>query len=342
MAAGQQYTMVPLGFSGFSGSIGGYTGLNNNGDVVGYNSLTNAAFLYTDGKLTSLGLGYGDRVAIDNRGQVATVSSTSYRSYLYTPPNLGNLTDLGSLGGRGGLNNAGQTNAMALDDSGVVVGVSSYPAASPTWHAFSFANGRISDLGVLVAGGNRQARGINNLGQIVGDSWATGGYDRAFQMVNGTMTDMDPSLPAYDSYAQAINDVGQILVVTNKAWHQVFNGRKLQWVAYRGTNWYTLLFSSNGTSTDLGTLGTPGTFGSAMNRGGDVVGQAYAANGTPPAFLYRAGLMMDLNSHVLNACGLTLVRAANIDDAGQIICWGQAADGSFQLVVLSPDYSHPV
>ena len=88
-ATAQQYSMVALGFSGFSGTSGGYTGFNNYGDVVGHDSLTNTAFLYTGGLVTSLGLGYGDGVAINNRGQVALQSSTSYHSDLYTPPNLG-------------------------------------------------------------------------------------------------------------------------------------------------------------------------------------------------------------------------------------------------------------
>ena len=193
-ATAQQYTMVALGFSGFSGTSGSYTGLNNYGDVVGYDSLTNTAFLYTGGVVTSLGLGYGDGVAINNRGQVALQSSTSYHSYLYTPPNLGRIQDLGTLGG---LNGMGETYAIAMNDGGTIVGSSSIPSSTtPAWHAFVYANSHISDLGVLVPGGNSVARAINTQGQIVGDSTYPGGYDRAFQMVSGTMTDMDPANPA--------------------------------------------------------------------------------------------------------------------------------------------------
>ena len=64
LATAQQYNMVTLGFAGFAGQSGGYTGLNNYGDMVGYDSWTNAAFLYTGGVVTSLGLGYGDGMAI--------------------------------------------------------------------------------------------------------------------------------------------------------------------------------------------------------------------------------------------------------------------------------------
>jgi probable HAF family extracellular repeat protein len=182
------------------------------------------------------------------------------------------------------------------------------------------------------------ARSINTQGQIVGDSWSLGGYDRAFQMVNGTMTDLDPGNPAYDSYAQGINDSGQTIVVTNKAWHQVWINRyKLLWVAYRGPVWYTLLYTSNGASTDLGNLGsTSGTYGESINRAGDVVGQTYLGNGSQRAFLYHAGAMVDLNYHVVNLSGLTLVAGNNINDWGQIVCWARNTDGSFQIVVLTP------
>ena len=338
-ATAQQYTMVALGFSGFSGTSGGYTGLNDYGDVVGYDSLTNAAFLYTGGVVTSLGLGYGDGVAINNRGQVALQSSTSHHSYLYTPPNLGRILDLGTLGGPGGLNGMGETYATAMNDGGTIVGSSSVPSSTtPAWHAFVYANSHISDLGVLVPGGSSMARAINTQGQIVGDSSNPGAYDRAFQMVNGTMTDMDPANPAYDSEALGINDSGQILVGTNKAWHQVQVSRnKLLWVAYRGPYWYTLLYSGT-VNTNLGNLGSAvgGTYGASLNRAGDVVGQTYLANGAGRAFLYHAGAMVDLNYHVVNLSGLTLIAGNNINDQGQIVCWARNTDGTFQVVVLTP------
>jgi probable HAF family extracellular repeat protein len=339
MATAQQYTMVTLGFAGYSGTSGGYTGLNNSGDVVGYDSWTNGAFLYTGGVVTSLGLGYGDGVAINSRGQVALQSSTSVHSYLYTPPNTGHLADLGTLGGGGGLNNTGQTYAMAMNDSGTVVGSSSYPSTTtPAWRAFAYANGAISNLGAFTPSGSSTARGVNAQGQIVGDSWSGGGYDRAFQMVNGVMTDMDPGNPAYDSQANAINDAGQIVVVTNKAWRQVWiNRNKLLWVAYRGPVSYTLVYNSNGASTDLGNLGPSyGTYGESVNRAGDVVGQTYLNNVGQRAFLYHAGAMIDLNYHVVNLSGLTLLAGNNINDFGQIVCWARNPDGTTQIVVLTP------
>jgi probable HAF family extracellular repeat protein len=338
MASAQQYNMVTLGFAGFAGNSGGYTGLNNYGNVVGYDSWTNAAFLYSGGAVTSLGLGYGDGMAINKNGQVILQSSTSMHSYLYTPPNLGHMVDLGTLGGGGGLNNTGQTYATAMNDSGTIVGTSSYPSSSAAWHAFVYANGSISNLGVLVPGGSSEARGINSQGQIVGDSWSGGGYDRAFQMVNGVMTDMDLGNPAYDSVAVGINDAGQTIIVTNLAWRQVWLNRfKFTWVAYRGPVWYTELCDSNGACKNLGSVASNyGTYGESVNQAGDVVGQTYLTNVGQRAFLYHAGTIVDLNYHVVNLSGLTLIAGNNINDLGQIVCWARNPDGSTQIVVLTP------
>jgi probable HAF family extracellular repeat protein len=203
--------------------------------------------------------------------------------------------------------------------------------------SWSFSTGAITDLGTL--GGVSTARGINSAGQIVGQSNTATGYQRAFQMVGGTMTDMDPANPAYDSYASAINNAGQIVVVTNKAWHLVQISRnKLLWTAYRGSYWYTLLYNSNGTNIDLGNLGgTLGTYGQAMNNAGDVVGTAYIPAGNRHAFVRHSGVMLDLNSHVINLpAGSTLVTATNINDYGQIVCTVNRTGEFDKMVLLTP------
>jgi len=333
-ATAQQYNMVVLGPCGTSTQYLPYAGLNNQGDVVGYNSQVNSAVIYRGGAITSLGLGHAAGTAINNLGQVALYSSTSFHSYLFDPAYAGRLVDLGTLGGGGGLHGGGVTSATAMNDRGTIVGSSSVPGT--VHHAFVYANGSISDLGSL--GGDSTASGINNFGQIVGTSTDSNGYQRAFQMINGTMTDLDPSNPAYDSVASGINDSGQIVVVTNKAWHLVQVSRnKLLWVAYRGPYWYTLLYSG-GRYTDLGNLGTTlGTQGGSINTGGDVVGFSYSSPGVQHAFLYHAGHMLDLNSHVNNLAGWTLWSANNINDWGQIVCFGHGPDGVPQIVLLIPE-----
>ncbi len=337
MAVAQQYSMTVLG----PYETLPYTGINNFGEVSAYDSAINTVVIYSAGGVTSLGLGHAAGTAINNAHQVVMWSSSTDRSYLVSPPYV-YLLDLGALGVGPGPGPRGTQTAVAwaMNDSGTIVGESSITTTvnPPLWHAFSYAGGHMTDLGTLDPANNSMARSINSLGQIVGESKTAAGYGRAFRMVNGTMTDIDPGQPAYDSSGYAINDSGQMVVLTNKAWHQVQMGKKLLWVAYRGPAWYTLLYNSNGSSVDVGNLGsTFGTFGSAMNNAGDVVGQSYVPNGSPHAFLYHAGVMIDLNSRTYRMAGWTLASAQNINDLGQIVCQALGPDGVYQMVLLTPE-----
>jgi hypothetical protein len=57
---------------------------------------------------------------------------------------------------------------------------------------------------------------------------------------------------------------------------------------------------------------------------------------TQHAFVYHAGAMVDLNTHVNNLTGWTLWMATNINDYGQIVCMGTGPDGLHQIVLLTP------
>lgn len=315
-----------------------YAGINNQGDVVGYNSAANWAFLYTGGAVTSLGVGYSAGTTINNNDQVLIYSSTAYHSYLYSPPSP-YMVDIGTLGGTGARNGGFATFAASMNDSGSIVGYSSvniitFPHTVTTvFHAFLYSNGQMTDLGSLSQIGNSAASGINSPGQIVG--WATNssGYMRAVQVVNSVMTDLDPGATAYDSNAAAINDLGQIVVVSNKAFCQ---GIKRFPVPCRGTSWYSLVYSG-GTFTNIGNLGsTLGTYANAINNYGDIVGMTYPAQSVQHAFLYRAGTMLDLNNHVNNLSGWSLWSAAAINDLGQIVCFAHGPAGEEEIVLLNP------
>ena len=331
-APAQQYSMTTLApYAGIPN-----TGMNNLGDVVGYSSAINNAFLYSGGTLTPLGLGYSTGTATNNLKQIVLYSTTAYHSYLLSPPNV-YLVDLGTLGGGGGLLNRGITTGLSINDSGTIVGYSN--VNSTTYHAFQYARGRMTDLGTL--GTTSAATSINSYGQVVGYSLNSGGYQRAFQMVNGVMTDLDPANPTYDSGAMAINDLGQIVVQTNKAWCRLGPGpsrisSRPSQVACRGSYYYTLLYSGSG-ATNIGNLGTTlGTYGNGVDKYGSVVGMTYPANSVQHAFLYRAGTMLDLNNHVSNLGTWSLWSADHINDLGQIVCLARAPDGTYWSVLLSP------
>jgi len=168
-------TVTPLG----TGASAVYpTAINESGTVAGAATATNGrqrAFLWRDGQMTDLGtLGgttsyigyeqsnhlYGDDNALNEWGHVVGGSTTadgSTHAFLWRD---GQMTDLGTLGGRSSV-------ALAINNLGQVVGLSE--TADSQGHAFLWENGTMTDLGALADGRSSIARDINDRGQIVGD-----------------------------------------------------------------------------------------------------------------------------------------------------------------------------
>jgi hypothetical protein len=97
--AQQMYLMTRLGFSPTSPTINGANGINNNGDVVGYDSAINGAYLLHNGVLSSLGMTSASGVAISITGQVARIctpicSRRGAGSGLIHSPILGHWAEL--------------------------------------------------------------------------------------------------------------------------------------------------------------------------------------------------------------------------------------------------------
>jgi probable HAF family extracellular repeat protein len=99
---------------------------------------------------------------------------------------------------------------------------------------------------------------------------------------------------------------------------------------------------------DLGTLGD-GTHSAALgiNSQGDVVGVSDTGDYTCPsacfpvqhAFLYREGVMRDLNDLIPVDSGWELVVATAINDSGQIVASGRDAAGWNRALLLNPSPS---
>ena len=191
---------------------------------------------------------------VDNGGTV--------HAYLVTPQNGvwfvdGNddlvndiMVDLGTLDGQSVV-----SSASAVNDHGVVVGYSftrtdsgdaPVPAKQAVFHAFRVVpndtdadgegdqwfvddgnggNALMTDLRTL-GGFNSWARGVNNAGQIVGESGTAEGYTRAFLWENGTMTDLG-TLGGANSSAARINDNGDVV-----GWAETATGqrRAVAWI----------------------------------------------------------------------------------------------------------------
>ncbi|MFZ6769911.1 hypothetical protein ACO0LM_22890 [Undibacterium sp. Di26W] len=202
--AGQ--TSTDLG--SIDGGINLVYGINNSGQVVGYTILANydeRAFVATTNGMVNLGtLGgrFGRAVAINASGVITGVSSSaSNQNQCFVSYGSG-MNSIGSLSTTGGC------VPSAINDAGQIVG-SSYNGTAT--HAFLYDGYQFHDLGTL-GGKTSYANGVNQLGQVVGQSMTAGGDVRAFLYSAGQMTNLgSPVARGGNSAAYSINASGQII-----------------------------------------------------------------------------------------------------------------------------------
>ena len=208
----------------------------------------------------------------------------------------GVLTDLGAL--------PGGTNSFAfgINEDGWVIGASENGAVDPAlgipaFVAVLWRNGQIKNLGTL--GGSESLAGdVNDRGRIVGfstnsvpDPVSMFGFatqTRPFVWEHGVMRDLG-TLGGPDGAAFLMNERGQVI------------GQYLLNSTPNATTGIPtqdpILWESDGTAVDLGTLG--GTVGTTfwINNRGQVVGQSnLAGDATFHAFLWSRGVLTDLGT----------------------------------------------
>ena len=198
-------------------------------------------------------------------GALAASSGTLAQSSGYA------IFDVGHLG------NPSQATCRGSNDLGEVTGWGYYLQQSASTHAFTWKNGRITDLGA-VSSCCSIGFAMNNLGDVVGESTVETSYVHMASVwpANGTPFTLgafdDDESQAYDS-----NEMGQIV-----GYSDLPSGSK------RAFLW------EDGVMYDLGTLGGDYSSASAINNQGDIVGEATNAVGELRAFLYRDGVMTAL------------------------------------------------
>ena len=264
--------------------------------------------------------------------------------------------DLGSLAG-------GSTVARGINTAGEVVGKSKVGA---DWHAFSWANGTMRDLG-----GNRgfafwqEAIASNYLGDVVGNEGVSTVIQSAVRFQSGVtvplatfnglaptrVVDMNDS--AFVVATQESASGTKALLSTNGGhlWRQVqgiagldtittpFAENAYGHVVGTAGNGFVRAFVSRDPdqpATDLGTLGGSLATAEGINSQGWVVGWAEKTDGGGPrAFLHDRTTMIDLNTRLTSAPGWTLLEGNAINDAGQIVGW--ASNGTqTRIVFLEP------
>jgi probable HAF family extracellular repeat protein len=306
--------------------------------------------MWRDGKITNLGTlpggGYqGAAVSVNNRGEVAGIASNlvpDANSLLNYNPNLW-----------AGVGYGYQLRAFVWDQK----------------------NG-MQDLGTLGTGTNAEATAINELGQVIGDSYIGSGPANCF---NGTATggfiwDRKRGMTDLGGFRGActvpndLNNRGQVVGVSWTA------GDSLQraflwehgWLrdlgGFEGGNTGAIAVNQKGEAvgfapnaalwkhvgdlTNLGTVGSdPCSFAQGINDEGQVVGNSSPSDcvhfDTSRGFLWEHGSIADLNILVPPNSPLYIVYAYTINRRGEIAVNGIDANGIEQAAVLVPcDENH--
>ena len=221
-------------------------------------------------------------VAINDAGQVAGTLNPGQdpqvappRAMLYTP-GVG-TQDLGTLGGI-------LSVAYALNEHGQVAGYST--TATGAVHAFLWTPGAgMRDLGVLDGGTSSRARGINDRGDVVGQSTLprTGAREpetHAFLWTPaGGMQDLGAlGSGLTSSVAYDINNVGQVVGRSYSADQFVFPPTDPEFLSR------AFLWSPGQGMQDLGALSGGHATAYAVNDAGQVVGKSWLSTFTAPPY----------------------------------------------------------
>ena len=205
----------------FDGPFSTATGVNANGQVVGYRMTTtehlagrSRIFLFADSTLTDLGtFGGPDAVVagINDVGQfVGFYGTEAHADYANRRAFLGRLggvpVDLGTLGGR-------LMTPTAINNRGQVAGFGQLPNGQS--HAFLHAAGTLIDLGTLPGGRQSFGYGLDELGRVVGGSDSTDLTFHAFLHDGSQMIDLNTLIPSNSGWvlteARDINATGAIV-----------------------------------------------------------------------------------------------------------------------------------
>jgi len=331
-AAQRSYRVTDLGTLG--GNVSQAQAVNDLGQVVGWSTIDTGtglkhAFRWENGVMTDLGT-YRDwesgAFGINNSGQVV---GNSRHALLWNGD--GGIVDLGVL--HGDAKYTMWSLAYDINEAGQVVGDSPSAALDGSDHGYIWdrEHGMVSigKLGDPGAYDHTVAHAINDAGQVVGWSYVGPAHAFLWDAASG-MVDLG-TFTGWASFAYDINNLGQVVGAYNS--NSAMNNRgqlAFRWDAANGM-------------IDLGTLGLSfgGTLGvdefvssaaRAINDQGDVVGTAttsivspefdYGGKDVLHAFLWRSGVMTDLNDLIFAGSGWTLEVATDINSIGQIVGWG--------------------
>ena len=238
-----------------------------------------------------------------------------------TPAQTYTLTDLGVLPGM-----STSATPKGINNLAQVAGTS-----GPMTHALRFTNGTVQDLGTLPGGQISTGWGINDLGDVVGDSEysAAGGAIRhATLWTDGTTIDLG-FLPSSGNYSRGngINSLGEVVGHSGPSL-DTSNTRAFIWDATNGMrdigtlgggwakafsindagqatgtsqaslSFHAFIWDSVNGMRDIGTIAGSTSTGNFINANGHVAGTSTINNfdNREHAFLYNGSTMLDLGA----------------------------------------------
>ena len=350
-----RFTVTDLGTLGGRYSVA--YGINRRGQVVGesrtgavdeFGSPISHAFLWLPAPDYGLPAGMNDLGVIDGErssasdindiGQVVGWSDAGVDAFGPVSHAFrwerGVFTDLGTLSGAGEIPIplcCGTSDAVAINESGEVVGYEhvGYGGTPFVWLP-SAAYGLDAGINTLIGGALASADDINNDGQIVGKRPSSDVYPEGHAYVwlpapnhglPAGLNILTSSLPE-GSGASAINDRGQVVGTA------AIREDPIYMVIEHGFLW------ENGELMDLGTLGGDHSAAVDINESGQIIGRSFTLSGERP-FLWQDGAMIDLNELIAPDSGWELAEVHAINDAGQIVGWGEF-NGDAHAFLLTP------
>lgn len=361
-----RYTVTDLGTLGGTYSYG--YGINNAGVVSGgaatqaeTDGISQTAFLWDRDHFFNLGTLGGiacpdcssEAGGPNAKGESPILSETSepaymgedfcgfgtHRQCLGAIWKNGKMTALPSLrGGQNGqaywTNNQGQVVGFTENGTPDSTCSSSVPFQVLRFEAVMWGpNGEVHELHPLKGDTVGFAFGINDKGEAVG---ATGvcsntslppvhpaGAHAVLWEKDGTPTDLGSLAGLAPNVAGSINNLGQVVGTS----------------PFSDGTIHTFLWTRTTGMQDLGTL--PGAVVTVapcchtINDNGQVAGYSIDAMGNMGAFLWRDGVMSDLNALIPDS-PLYLLAASSINDAGEIAGFGVNSDGDVHAFLATP------
>jgi probable HAF family extracellular repeat protein len=336
-ACGESYYVQDLGTLG--GNSSQAYALNNSGQVVGFSNISNNVYAHAvlfsgtgsnNIDLDSQGpVSYtGEARGINDSGQIigwAYTSSGRNEATLFTASGKVNLGDL--------CNSPTASEAQAINGAGTVIGYADDCFYTAQGCRFSGQGSNNVSLGGIGGGINGVAYDINASGQIVGYGTRSDNEAQHATLFSGLNNVDLGTLGGFNSHAYGINNAGQIVGDSALPGNSIF---------------HAVLFSGTGSNNiDLGSLGGISCHANAINNSGEIVGNSYPAtnnNSVYHAFIYKNGVMSDINGLLLAGSGFSNIRLIEngsrvpgraINDSGQIAAVGEIG-GRTHAVLLTP------